>query len=146
MQDTTGMNVSRKFPLTPHITKALTLIRLFARSLEKLGVTVLTQRTVIGVDGEGVTIAVHDGDVPLPAQERGQRGQPGAQAHVPAGVAEMDPDLLMEIYPTWQARGLLSGSLMDVEDLIGVVDSVVRFGASAAIPSITVTPRIPKEG
>jgi len=27
MQDTTGMNVSRKFPLTPHITKALTLIR-----------------------------------------------------------------------------------------------------------------------
>src|SRR5204863_10080301 len=35
MQDTTGMNVSRKFPLTPHITKALTLIRLFARSLEK---------------------------------------------------------------------------------------------------------------
>ena len=61
-------------------------------------------------------------------------------------LAEMDPDLLMEIYPTWQARGLLSGSLMDVEDLIGVVDSVVRFGASAAIPSITVTPRIPKEG
>ena len=27
-----------------------------ARSLEKLGVTVLTQRTVVGVDGEGVTI------------------------------------------------------------------------------------------
>jgi hypothetical protein len=36
---------------------------------------------------------VHDGDVPLPAQERGQRRQPREQAHGPARGAGMDPDL-----------------------------------------------------
>jgi hypothetical protein len=43
--------------------------------------------------GDGVTIAVHDGDVPIPAHERGQRGQPRKQANGPAGVTGMDPDL-----------------------------------------------------
>jgi signal transduction histidine kinase len=42
----------------------------------------------------GVTIAVHEGDVPLPAPERGPRGQARAQAHEPAVVAGMDPELV----------------------------------------------------
>jgi NAD(P)-dependent dehydrogenase (short-subunit alcohol dehydrogenase family) len=61
-------------------------------------------------------------------------------------IAEFDPDLLMELYPVWQARGLLSGTLMDVEHLVEAVHAVISFGASANIPSITLTPRRPKEG
>jgi nitrogen fixation/metabolism regulation signal transduction histidine kinase len=52
-----------------------------------------TVQVTVRPQGDGVTIAVHDGDVPLPAQERGQRGQAREQAHGPAGVAGMDPDL-----------------------------------------------------
>jgi signal transduction histidine kinase len=53
-----------------------------------------TVQVTVRPQGAGVTIAVHDGDVPLPAQERGQRGQPREQAHGPAGVAGMDPELV----------------------------------------------------
>src|SRR5256714_14072768 len=52
-----------------------------------------TVQVTVRPQGEGVTIAVHDGDVPLPAQERGQRGQPREQAYGPAGVAGMDPGM-----------------------------------------------------
>jgi K+-sensing histidine kinase KdpD len=52
-----------------------------------------TVQVTVRPQGDGVTIAVHDGDVPLPAQERGQRGQAREQAHGPADVAGMDPDL-----------------------------------------------------
>ena len=52
-----------------------------------------TVQVTVRPQGDGVTIAVHEGDVPLPAQERGQRGQPREQAHGPAGVADMDPEL-----------------------------------------------------
>jgi NADH dehydrogenase len=52
------------------------------RSLQRLGVTVLTGRTVIGVDGAGVTIKVRDGDTEHIASRvvvwacRGHRVQP----------------------------------------------------------------------
>jgi NAD(P)-dependent dehydrogenase (short-subunit alcohol dehydrogenase family) len=52
-----------------------------------------------------------------------------------------DPDVAMEFYPIWSARNYLSGSLMDVEHLIGAIDMVIRGGANLSVPSITVAPR-----
>ena len=54
-----------------------------------------------------------------------------------------DMGLLSEFHPVWQERNLLSGSLMEVDELIRVVDLVLRCGASATIPSVAVTPRRP---
>jgi len=48
-----------------------------------------------------------------------------------------------ELHPIWEAKKLLGGSLMEVEELIGVVDLVLRCGASASIPSVAVRPRSP---
>jgi NAD(P)-dependent dehydrogenase (short-subunit alcohol dehydrogenase family) len=50
-------------------------------------------------------------------------------------------DLAAELGQEWVARNLLAGSLIDVDHLVGVVDAVLRGGASLSIPSITVTPR-----
>jgi NAD(P)-dependent dehydrogenase (short-subunit alcohol dehydrogenase family) len=55
-----------------------------------------------------------------------------------------DMDLAGEFFPIWSTKGLLSESLVDVDDMVGVIDSVLRCGASACIPTITITPR-PKE-
>jgi NAD(P)-dependent dehydrogenase (short-subunit alcohol dehydrogenase family) len=58
-------------------------------------------------------------------------------------INDWDLELAAELHPLWQAGNLLSGSLMDVEELIGVVDAVLRCGASATIPSVAVIPRRP---
>jgi NAD(P)-dependent dehydrogenase (short-subunit alcohol dehydrogenase family) len=52
-----------------------------------------------------------------------------------------NPELALELGQVWVARGLLSGSLIDVDHLVGVVDAVLRGGASLSIPSITIAPR-----
>ncbi|WP_410050959.1 SDR family oxidoreductase [Acidiferrimicrobium sp. IK] len=52
-----------------------------------------------------------------------------------------DMDLLGELFPTWMSRGLLSGTVFDQEELVHVVESVLRCGASAAIPTVTMIPR-----
>ena len=81
--------------------------------------------------------------------------QPGAniistvdnvKAAIPQLMAAMprDMDLLVELHATWQARSLLAGALMDVEELIRVIESVLACGASAVVPSVTVIPRVPK--
>ncbi len=54
-----------------------------------------------------------------------------------------DMELMSEFHPMWQERNLLSGSLVDVEELVRVVDLVLRCGASASIPTVAVTPRAP---
>jgi hypothetical protein len=41
------------------------------------------------------------------------------------------------------ARNYLAGSLIDVEQLVGVVDAVLKGGATLSIPSVTVAPRPP---
>jgi NAD(P)-dependent dehydrogenase (short-subunit alcohol dehydrogenase family) len=56
---------------------------------------------------------------------------------------EWDVDLAAELFPIWQARDLLSGSLIEVDDLVQAVDNVLRCGASATIPSVAVVPRPP---
>ena len=52
-----------------------------------------------------------------------------------------DFDLLGELYPTWMSRGLLAGRVFDVGELVNTVDSILRLGASATIPSATIIPR-----
>ncbi len=54
-----------------------------------------------------------------------------------------DGELAAEVAPTWMARQYMSGALMDVEELIRVLDNVLRCGASASIPHVAVVPRPP---
>jgi NAD(P)-dependent dehydrogenase (short-subunit alcohol dehydrogenase family) len=54
-----------------------------------------------------------------------------------------DWDLAAELHPIWQSRNYLTGSLMEVDELVRVVDTVLRCGASAYVPQVAVTPRPP---
>jgi NAD(P)-dependent dehydrogenase (short-subunit alcohol dehydrogenase family) len=58
-------------------------------------------------------------------------------------AAGWDRELAAELGPTWSSRGYLSGSLLDVEELVRTVDHVLRSGLTASIPSVTVIPRPP---
>jgi NAD(P)-dependent dehydrogenase (short-subunit alcohol dehydrogenase family) len=58
-------------------------------------------------------------------------------------TAGWDWDLAAELFPLWQERNLLSGSLIEVEALVRVVDTVLQCGVSACIPSVVVAPRPP---
>ncbi len=55
--------------------------------------------------------------------------------------AAWDPDLATEMLPIWMAREYMTGALMDVAELVRVVDTVLRCGSSANLPSVAVTPR-----
>ncbi|MET7347305.1 SDR family oxidoreductase [Streptomyces mirabilis] len=46
-----------------------------------------------------------------------------------------------QVYPVWRQRGYLTGSLLDVEEFLRVLDVVLRCGGT--IPEVTVTPRPP---
>jgi hypothetical protein len=48
--------------------------------------------------------------------------------------------LAAEVMPVWFARNYMSGNFVDVESLVGVVDSVLRQDG-AHIPSVTVATR-----
>jgi NAD(P)-dependent dehydrogenase (short-subunit alcohol dehydrogenase family) len=52
-------------------------------------------------------------------------------------------DLAAELHPQWTARGLIAGSLIDVEHLIEAIEAVLRGGPSLTVPSITLAPRPP---
>jgi NAD(P)-dependent dehydrogenase (short-subunit alcohol dehydrogenase family) len=52
-----------------------------------------------------------------------------------------EPELAAELAPGWLERGYLSGSMIAVDELVSVVDAVLRGGASLSMPSVTVAPR-----
>jgi NAD(P)-dependent dehydrogenase (short-subunit alcohol dehydrogenase family) len=52
-----------------------------------------------------------------------------------------DSALAAELVPKWLQRGLMTGVLLDVNELVGVVDAVLRAGATASLPSVVVAPR-----
>jgi NAD(P)-dependent dehydrogenase (short-subunit alcohol dehydrogenase family) len=54
-----------------------------------------------------------------------------------------DPELAAELGTVWFERGYLSGALIAVDELVSVVDTVLRGGASLSLPSVTVAPRPP---
>jgi NAD(P)-dependent dehydrogenase (short-subunit alcohol dehydrogenase family) len=68
----------------------------------------------------------------------------GGEGDSQTGFAdEWDVDLAAEFGMEWFNRGYLSGSLIDVDELVAAVDAVLRAGASLSMPSVTVTPRRP---
>ena len=52
-----------------------------------------------------------------------------------------DQELAAQCYPVWLARNYMSGALMPVEDLVDVVDTILRTGASTAMPIVVATSR-----
>jgi NAD(P)-dependent dehydrogenase (short-subunit alcohol dehydrogenase family) len=58
-------------------------------------------------------------------------------------ASDWDFDLLGELHPVWEARGLLAGCFIEVEELVDAVDAVLRSGKTVATPSITLAPRPP---
>ena len=66
----------------------------------------------------------------------------GGEGDSRTGFAEgWDPALAAELGPMWFERGYLSGSLIAVDELVSVVDAVLRAGASLSMPSVTIAPR-----
>ncbi|HXW31799.1 MAG TPA: SDR family oxidoreductase [Acidimicrobiales bacterium] len=55
-------------------------------------------------------------------------------------VANWDPALASELWPLWESSGYFDGSLIEVEDLVDTVESVLRSGA-ASPESVRVMPR-----
>ncbi|HET6873127.1 MAG TPA: SDR family oxidoreductase [Acidimicrobiales bacterium] len=53
-------------------------------------------------------------------------------------------DLAGELHPIWTARGLIAGALVDVADVVHVVDSILRCGPTAHVPTVVVAPRPPE--
>jgi NAD(P)-dependent dehydrogenase (short-subunit alcohol dehydrogenase family) len=54
---------------------------------------------------------------------------------------DWNQELAAQLFPTWLNRNYMSSSLVDVESVVHVVDSVLRCGASSSIPSVTVAAR-----
>ena len=57
--------------------------------------------------------------------------------------ADWDMDLMTEMAPIWLSREYIAGALLEVDDLVQVVDSLLRLGPSASVPTIAVVPRRP---
>ena len=55
---------------------------------------------------------------------------------------DWDPDRAVQFGTEWMARKYLSDSLIEVEELVTVVDTLVRHGGSLSLPSVTVAPRL----
>jgi NAD(P)-dependent dehydrogenase (short-subunit alcohol dehydrogenase family) len=47
-----------------------------------------------------------------------------------------DSELAMQAYPLWLARGCMPGKLMPVEDLVGVVHTILRTDAATSMPVV----------
>jgi hypothetical protein len=56
-------------------------------------------------------------------------------------TSEWDMDLAAELAGVWVQRNLLTGTLIDVDELVNAVDALLRSGASLSMPSVTVAPR-----
>ena len=65
-------------------------------------------------------------------------GEGDAQSQFATG---WDMELAAELMPEWSARHYLSNAFIDVDELVGVIDGVLRGGASLSLPSVTVAPR-----
>jgi hypothetical protein len=76
------------------------------------------------------------------AKEAGEcgGGEGDGQSHF---ASTWDTDLAMELFPVWTSRGLLTDKLMDVEHLVDGVAGLLQLGATAAAPSVAITPRRP---
>lgn len=56
-------------------------------------------------------------------------------------INQWDLELAAEMHPIWTRRQYLSGSLLDVKELVRIVDTVLRGDPITCIPSIAIVPR-----
>jgi len=56
---------------------------------------------------------------------------------------DWDMDLMTEMAPIWLSREYIAGALLDVDELVQVLDSLLRLGPSASVPTVAVVPRRP---
>ena len=56
-------------------------------------------------------------------------------------INQWDLELAAELHPIWTRRQYLSGSLLDVKELVRVVDTVLQGDSVTCIPSIAIVPR-----
>lgn len=54
---------------------------------------------------------------------------------------DWDMDRAIEFGTKWAERKYLSDSLIDVEELVTVIDGLIRHGESLSVHSVTVAPR-----
>ena len=52
-----------------------------------------------------------------------------------------DTELATEFGTQWFEKGFITGTLLPVEELVRVVDSIITAGATTNIPTVIVTPR-----
>jgi NAD(P)-dependent dehydrogenase (short-subunit alcohol dehydrogenase family) len=68
----------------------------------------------------------------------------GGEGHSATEFASgWDAEVFRELFPLWESSQLLSGAFMDVEELVHMIDAVVRCGGTATIPTLAVIPRRP---
>lgn len=64
----------------------------------------------------------------------------GGQGDSATGFADgWDWDLATELHAHWTSHGYVTDKFVDVQDLVDLVHSILRSGASASIPSVVVT-------
>lgn len=61
-------------------------------------------------------------------------------------VSGADPDMLNRAVTKWAEMGYVTGNFIDVEQVLDAASSVLRFGRSGTITSMTVVPRFPTPG
>ena len=54
-----------------------------------------------------------------------------------------DMNLAAELMPVWIERKYIAGSLIEIDELVRMIETVLRTGSSASIPSVTIVPRPP---
>jgi NAD(P)-dependent dehydrogenase (short-subunit alcohol dehydrogenase family) len=68
----------------------------------------------------------------------------GGEGHSATGIVTgADPELLGRAVAEWTRLGYYTGNFIDVEHIVEATASVLRFGRSSSIPSLTVIPRVP---
>ena len=68
----------------------------------------------------------------------------GGEGDSATGFAEeWDMELAMGFHEKWTAHKYMNGGFVDVEDLVSIVDSLLRHSGNVAMHSVTVAPRAP---
>ncbi|WP_436790190.1 SDR family oxidoreductase [Yinghuangia sp. YIM S10712] len=68
----------------------------------------------------------------------------GGEGDSATGIADnADPEVFGRAITEWARLGYVTGNFVDVAHIVDAVSSVLRFGRTSSIPSMTVIPRIP---
>ncbi|MEZ5255040.1 MAG: SDR family oxidoreductase [Microthrixaceae bacterium] len=59
-------------------------------------------------------------------------------------TSEWDMDIAVELGRQWYAKGYVAGALIDVNELVRAVESIISLGNTAVVPTMAVVPRVPR--